>query len=386
MRTLALRPLYRLVRPSADRWSRDCAQRIDSHVARNPSRGSALTGGAGPRRRFLGDLLRATSALQDDVRAITRDVGASIRGSSDAETHTTWYSPESVEAPPATCTASEDDLEELCLDEGIGTRSADVRRLARHSIRLTHARAPAAAMTCSRLGGAPDLPADFDWPSASGRRLGFLGQIALGEAALPTWSTALPPSGLLVFFVEASLEPSGLGLARRSCRVMHVERAGDDARMVAQTPTQFRNCPLVLSRELSLPAEHSLQVRALGLGAAETEAWDRLRERLARLQGVEQHSYVRQAIHRLLGYQDTAEADLELECELTMHGVDSIEALESRRDELESGLADWRLLLQVSCDDALGADWDRGFGSLLLFIREPDLLAHDFTRVCALVR
>src|SRR6186713_1234987 len=49
----------------------------------------------------------------------------------------------------------------------------------------------------SRFGGAPDVPADFDWPGA-GEPLAFVAQINLAE--LP--ASELPSVGWLVFFYD----------------------------------------------------------------------------------------------------------------------------------------------------------------------------------------
>lgn len=54
------------------------------------------------------------------------------------------------------------------------------------------------AIGASRLGGAPDLPADFEWPTNLGRPLTFLAQINLTEIN----AKKLPASGWLLFFLD----------------------------------------------------------------------------------------------------------------------------------------------------------------------------------------
>jgi hypothetical protein len=74
---------------------------------------------------------------------------------------------------------------------------------------------------------------------------------------------------------------------------------------------------------------------------------------------------------------------MELDCQLVASGLDLTEGqgyYDPRRDELEPGAAEWRLLLQLSSDPELGLDMGM-FRRLYVWIREPDLLAGNFTAV-----
>jgi uncharacterized protein YwqG len=297
-----------------------------------------------------------------------------------------------VRAEPVVRTASARDLVDLCSEVGLSARAAQAQRLARASARLTRAGLPAAGPAASRLGGVPDLPAGFEWPRWRGRNLAFLGQINLADVVACVPEAGLPTGGLLLFFYDVEGQPSGLEPSHRdSCRVV----AAADTSSVEPDPEERAwspEYPLTFSRELTLPPEQSLQVEHLGLGYDELIAWSSLRERLAGLQGValEESSADWFALHRLLGHPEAVHAgEIELDCQLVANGLDLGDGggyLDPRRDALEPGAADWRLLLQLSADPELALGWGESFRRLYLSIREPALDSGDFGQVWAILR
>ena len=84
--------------------------------------------------------------------------------------------------------------------------------------------------------------------------------------------------------------------------------------------------------------------------------------------------------HQMGGYPHPVQGDdMELECHLASNGiyVGSSEGYASdAAKQLESGRADWRLLLQIDSDDAV--IWG-DVGKLYFWIREQDARAGDFS-------
>src|SRR4051794_1176339 len=79
-------------------------------------------------------------------------------------------------------------------------RIADaVQATVKRSIVLTPAQRSTAP--CSRLGGAPNLPPEFEWPLWQGSPLAFLAQFDLA-ALSPLEDLDLPREGALFFFYE----------------------------------------------------------------------------------------------------------------------------------------------------------------------------------------
>lgn len=347
---------------------------------------------ASDRRRFLLDVLREAAGVVREVnRAIRAELEPELFQAEEWSEEDQWYAQPPVPARPTTRPLGRDELASLCAEVGLAERAQDVRRLARMSIRLTKAEVGAASIR-SRLGGAPDLPPDFTWPDWNGKELAFLGQLDLAEVAALAPDLPLPRHGLLAFFYEAVGQPSGLDPSHRgSCRVVHVDEEPSRLRPAGADRASFAEYPLQLSLELMLPPSWSSAVDALDLDADERSAWDELREKIAAAQGVELEDLTPrwQSLHRLLGYPEELGSGIELDCQLASAGIaveDAEASLDLRRDELEAGAADWRLLVQLSDDEELGASWGEGFGRVWIMMREEDLQARAFERAWAILR
>ena len=318
---------------------------------------------------------------------VVQEVNSALQSANEPEP---WRPPPLVPAEPSTRLVDDDMLLALCSEAGLDHRVADVRRTARASLRLTRAPSAGGELGRSRLGGSPDVPPGFVWPTWSGRELGFLGQIDLGVVAAVDAGTCLPREGLLLFFYDVAAGPSGLSPAHRgSCRVVLVAARADELEADGRRAPALRGLPVAVSGELMLPGAWSFAAEELELSGDEMDRWDELRDRLARAQGVEleETSADRVALHRLLGYQDEIGREVELDCQLASAGVDAGDVslyFESRADH-EAEARTWRLLLQLSADDSLGTP-EGGFDRLFVCIREPDLRAANLDGAWALLR
>lgn len=89
--------------------------------------------------------------------------------------------------------------------------------LLRPAITLTPTRTDDAQIEvgASKFGGAPDVPADFEWPKWNELPLGFLAQIDLEEVAPFDVEGLLPKSGLLSFFYFLADEDWPYGVAEQ---------------------------------------------------------------------------------------------------------------------------------------------------------------------------
>lgn len=332
----------------------------------------------GPDRRgFFKELLREAAGVAQEVSSLLRE--ATDLEPAELEP----WPPPPIAAKPARGTVDDAALLSLCKDVRLEHRIADALRLARASVRAT----PGTPSGASRLGGSPDLPRGFAWPSWQGRDLAFLGQLDLERVAAVDPAAPFPREGLLLFFYDLAGQPSGLRATDRgSCRVAYVDGPlePDETRAPA-----LRSMPVELSRELMLPGAWSFHAEELELSADEIDAWDELRERLARAQGVEleESSADRFALHRLLGYQDEIGREVEFDCQLTSVGLDAgdVSVFYESRAEHEAQARTWRLLLQLSADDELGTRRE-GFERLYLCIRDTDLVAGNFDAAWAILR
>ena len=337
---------------------------------------------------FFREILRTAAEVAHEVGAAVRPPG-SPWSAAEPETEPS-VEPRPVPAEPVRHDASLDNLSRLCQAVGLGARLAEVQALARRSLRLTLAGTQTSPLGGSRLGGAPDLPPGFRWPTWNGEELVFLGQIRLEDVTAVDPTASLPAEGLLLLFYDTIGQPSGLDPAHRgSCRVILYE---GDTSLLEPAPEQgwFIEQPVELSLELTLPRSSSMLVEQLDLEFAEGEAWEMLRERLAQLQGVEleERGVETLALHRLLGHPEERRPRMELECQLASRGIDLSEGagdVDPRAEQLEPGASEWRLLVQLSSDDEVGFYWGDGLGRLYVWIRERDLVERDTAAAWALL-
>ncbi|MGI8422238.1 MAG: YwqG family protein [Gaiellaceae bacterium] len=287
-----------------------------------------------------------------------------------------WSPAAPVPARRATGSVDAAALLALFPDVGLEDRSADVAGNARASVRLTgDARGEARR---SRLGGSPDLPAGFVWPTWDGRELGFLGQVDLGDLAAADPETPFPHEGLLLFFYDLVERPSGLLPAHRgSCRVVLLTGQAAELEADGQHAPALHPLPVEASRELMLPSAWSFNAEPLELSPDEMDAWNDLRERLAEAQGVELEdtSPDQLTLHRLLGYPDETGREVEVSCQLASAGLDAedVGIYYGSAADHDAEARTWRLLLQLTLDDSLETRADSGFDRLYVCIREADL-------------
>jgi hypothetical protein len=213
----------------------------------------------------------------------------------------------------------------------------------------------------SKIGGAPELPADLTWPPGEKGPREFLAQIDLAEArrwGAPEW---LPSAGRIYVFHD---EERG-GLADHVCVL-------------------FSNEPPGAPHECSAPPypERRLTGHAYAcfpspdwLGVDGVEGED---EELAEF-AIEPEPVGREGVHRMGGFPSEIQSgQMHLECEYLMRGLE----LDYRKpipDDIRVAARSWRMLLQVDSDRELKMNWGDA-GRFYIFIREEDARAGDFSK------
>jgi len=224
----------------------------------------------------------------------------------------------------------------------------------------------------SKFGGQPDVPKDFEWPHWNGKALSFLGQINLANIARYSCSTVLAPAGLLSFFYDPEQSTWGFDPEDRGSWDVRLAPNGELQRATFPEglPDHGRHgsCQLSFSNSITPPSWQSDIVRALELSEEELDVYIDMIE-------VEDSGG-----HHILGHPQEVQNEMQLECQLVSNGIycGSPEGYEdSRVPLLESGAADWRLLLQLDSDD--NARWMWGdLGRLYFWITNDSLQSHTF--------
>lgn len=254
--------------------------------------------------------------------------------------------------------------------------------LARPNVQLVPGPVLAADTTpsgSSKLGGAPDLPADIPWPvRPSSEPLTFLAQLNLAELSIHGSGLPLPDDGLLLFFYDAQTQPWGFDPADASgTKVLYVDGRAPVERRPHPNAKASKVRTLQLRPAESLPSWSPFQDKAAAAGFASNQVSSQI-DRLSD-EDMERITY---GGHAVGGWPALIQDEMELECQLASNGIDvgGPEGYETpRARELAPGAADWRLLLQLDEDEDLGWFWGDA-GRLYVWCREQDMAERRFER------
>jgi uncharacterized protein YwqG len=299
------------------------------------------------------------------------------------------------------------------LDEpSLARVAAPLAAIQRNSIRLTATRADEAELPvgASKLGGQPDLPPGWAWPTTTLPRpssvapgvakswsgavlppddviaLPFIAQICLADVHPYDTEALLPPSGILYFFYNPVYyvgvpyaKPGGWQVLYYNGDLSQLERIAPPRAIPPQAT--YQTCALTFSAEPTLPQVETCYIgetedspAKIVLTPDEWEVYAELRYDLR----------ANQSIHQMLGYaDDTQPYAMEnpyREARPTfwpdLPAWEQLTPAEQQR-EWEQG----RLLLQLSEQDN-GMRFGRD-GRLFFFIREQDLRSRNFAHVWA---
>jgi uncharacterized protein YwqG len=263
---------------------------------------------------------------------------------------------------------------------GLSGISQQLETLIQDSIRITvrPVEDVSVAIGASKLGGEPDLPEGSAWPTGKGLPLSFIAQIRLADVAPFDPQHALPPSGLLSFFYDATQQTYGADPADRGgWTVVYVPGDSGTLQRVS-TPVSLPNAArfkpgaAAFTGEVTLPQQPELDIPNLTWTAEQKQAYENA---LATFPSQADRALPH---HRLLGSPDTIQDDMRLECQLAANGVSDADAPAAA--PLKAGARNWRLLLQVDSDDTLGMRWADA-GMVYFWIENDALAARRFENV-----
>jgi uncharacterized protein YwqG len=267
--------------------------------------------------------------------------------------------------------------------EEAGIASAHIealQKLVRPAIRLQARKVAQAdlALGQSRLGGEPDLPAQFKWPVYAGKPLAFVAQLNL-EAAARVLSTApLPKHGHLWFFYAANQQNWGFDPKDRGSSVVHYEASAPLVRrpLPRELPAEgrFQPCAIAMSSYVDIPSLEDERNPLMGSDDDTFDSYVEVQDKLAAPSSG--------AAHKLLGHAQTIQGAMELESALASGGIyvgDARGYKDRRAAKLAKSQYDWHLLLQIDSDEDAGMMWGDS-GRIYYWLREQDLLERRFDK------
>lgn len=271
---------------------------------------------------------------------------------------------------------------------GLSHYEKELDRLCQHSIAIccdTDSDNPEIGE--SKLGGLPDMPSDIAWPKYKCEPLSFIAQFNMSDVTEYDIDNILPATGIMYFFYDANQDAWGFDPADAG-RWKVIYYNGDLSELSPKrAPTtlpdeaRFQVCKVTFSQEDSLPPWESYGVQRLGMNKEEMSIYQDILLPLDEYR--EEHP-----THRILGNPDIIQNDMQLECQLVTNGLycgDASGYQDPRAVSLESGAAEWQLLLQVDTEDDIDITWDDS-GRLYYWIPRAALRSRDFEQVWVILQ
>lgn len=260
---------------------------------------------------------------------------------------------------------------------------ARMQRCLRPSLRIATMPAAVGALAIgeSRIGGIPDLPRGFEWPTFDGLPLSFIAQFDLRELQGSELDIPLPTSGNLAFFYDSEQRTWGFDPKDRGSAVVayFLDPAED---LVRTSPPStlggdgcFSACRVEFTPEVTLPSFESPFYGE----RPDREEIDCLHEFDKAMQ-----NGANAPRHRVGGHADCIQAPMERECQLVANGIDLhgprlSDDQEEMIERMAADFSDWRLLLQVDTDEHTGMMWG-DCGMIYFWICQADLAAERFDK------
>lgn len=278
------------------------------------------------------------------------------------------------------------DLSAAISRAGLSAHADAITRLARPCVRIGREQVPTEDLTPqdSFFGGAVAfLPPGAEWPMRGQWALEPVASILLSQASPNDASGRLPRSGRVTFWYDQQESPWGFDPADRAgFRVTYIpDESTPLERCAAPAPfCEWRTdedappaCRLSFSRGVTLPHTSWADLPPEQQAVVSLDGYDDLLTLIGQTP---------MPAHRLLGYPNLVQSPMEDECQLASNGINcggSEKIDEERAKQLESGIPDWMLLLQLDTDEDDGPGWCWGDSGLLYFwIRQQDLARASF--------
>jgi uncharacterized protein YwqG len=265
-------------------------------------------------------------------------------------------------------------------EAGLKAYLPQIKKMAEQSIRLTSRplHGGVSALGASRLGGQPDLAPGISWPVFKSTPMSFVAQVHLADASPYDPTDLLPKQGMLSFFYDSKRQVYGNrpddrggwivlftpGELRELQRIPFPENLPEAAR--------YQPAALDFSSEITLPYAPRQVFPELD--------WD---EELIRKYEDFRFNFpdagdYRKLHHRMFGYPEQIQDDMQLQASLMSRGANSIHS--PLAQEAENKKNNWLLLLQVDSDETLGMRWGSA-GILYYWIEREALKEKKFDSV-----
>lgn len=234
----------------------------------------------------------------------------------------------------------------------------------------------------SKIGGLPDLPKNIKIPKWKNKSLSFIAQFNLNEISKYDLDNLLPKSGFLYFFYNQEQETWGFDPKdKNSFKVLYYDvpiknlvriKKPDDLGVI------YQSCILSYKNIKNIPPYESEYINSIKLNDLESDDYFNLETKING-EGI---------IHKLFGYPNQIQGDMQYECPLVTKGLylgDTSGYNDPRVQEYEKDYDKWLLLLQIDSDENAGMMWG-DVGRIYFWIKKEDLLNKTFENVWVILQ
>ncbi|PHB16987.1 cytoplasmic protein [Bacillus pseudomycoides] len=100
---------------------------------------------------------------------------------------------------------------------------------------------------CSKMGGMPDVPSTFEYPTYEGKALDFIAQFNLADLQGVNIEHDLPETGMLYFFYNGNYQYDG------TWRVLYYNVSLEQLQRISDQPSKYTQCALSFKLTYKLP-------------------------------------------------------------------------------------------------------------------------------------
>ena len=244
----------------------------------------------------------------------------------------------------------------------------------------------------SKIGGKPDLPADFEWYYYNGRPLSFLAQINCAEAKQYDKDDLLPSQGMLYFFYEIEEMVWGFDPKDKDGARVYYYSGDLSALESADFPDDLEEDYIIPEMPVSFSSEVNLPdcEEYFGDNYSTEQINDYNNVKYSMLLGIGDDGFdvadyeddIEEyddfaVIHKLLGYANIIQSDMLLECEKVSNGIycgASSDIPEKDLNNYKMNRTQWQLLLQLGTIENDGYEMMWGdCGRVYFYIKKDDL-------------
>jgi len=239
----------------------------------------------------------------------------------------------------------------------------------------------------SRLGGIPDVPEDFEWPTREDKPLTFIMQLRLSDLAQYDLESVLPTNGWLYYFYDVDKQPWGFHGQESGWSVTYIKDETTKLSRISYPKTQhqafeLKALPLFLlsfNRILSVPS--AVWEHPYGYQTYHALAFNDYDEENAYMYFSFDFSPEASPSHQILGYANHIQYAVEYDCFMAQypeHDEQSIFHKLNEDSQARSKVMDeWQFLFQIDSDEDLGLICG-DMGMLYICIPKDSLAKHQF--------